>query len=687
MTHPYRAFHRASILGAATAALATAAPAAAQQSDCARDSTQRAPQDSARHTGHEPTMLPCVRVVASSAKRADAASTVVILPTAIRTVPASDAWDIVRQAAGVQVHLQGQGPGFASDAAFRGFTSDHSTDVAMSIDGVPVNEPVSGHAEGYADWNALMPEAVSSVEITKGPAVPWAGNFAMGGVVDVKTRPVAVGTQWSARVGSYGDARLTMLTGDANEGGGWLLAADAQRSDGWRDNSQEWIGHVMANRVWQGADERTWSLAANAYGGKWHSPGFLDTAQYAAGELTPAANPTDGGNEMFGAVRGALSRPQWGGTLASSLYAQAGWWNIFLTIPPEGGIGEGVESQTQETDQRRGIGGGTKWSKQLGATHLIAGLEYRAVTAEYQRYYTTGRARDSVFEFDDTPADLKAMYVAISPVVEAHWDATEQLSFGLGGRLDWLYYASEQRTGGPRTSDSRAILTPKLSAIYRFTSAFAAYASFNGGFRSSDGVIVTPALAPTLEDASEIGVRYTGRTVEGSLGFFLINVRNQQSVDPVTLQPTAGGTTRQQGAEIDGRVALTHWAALFAHATVNDAHYVKLITADSVNLAGVPVYQVAKATVDAGFDVEYKSVAGSLWAAYTGPWTPVNEPTVRTSPYTLVNLRATFPISGPWSGAAGIQNIIDQRYVEVRASGFLSPGTPRQFLLTVRHGF
>ena len=252
MRHPSRATRRA-LMNSAIAAGALLAPARAlaqqQQppSDCARDTTQHAPQDSMRHTGHEPTTLPCVRVVASSAKRADAASTVVILPTAIRTVPATDVWDIVRQAAGMEVHLQGQGPGFASDAAFRGFTSDHSSDVAMSVDGVPVNEPVNGHAEGYSDWNSMMPEAVSSVEITDGPAVPNAGNFAMGGVVDVRTKQVAVGTEWSARVGSYGDARLSVLTGDANERGGYLFAADAQRGDGWRDNSQEWISHLMAN--------------------------------------------------------------------------------------------------------------------------------------------------------------------------------------------------------------------------------------------------------------------------------------------------------------------------------------------------------------------------------------------------------------------------------------------------------
>ncbi len=678
---------RARALAPAAAILfAAALHATAQQPDTTRkpaaDSTTRAPRDST----HGMTSMPVIRVVAPPTHRADAASSVIILPSAIRTVPATDAWDIVRQTAGVEVHLQGQGPGFASDAAVRGFTSDHSTDDAAFIDGVPLNETVSGHAEGYADWNALIPEAVKRVEVTKGPASPWAGNFAMGGTMNVITVPMNLGTEWSARVGSWGDARVQLLTGDETADGGWMFAGDLQRADGWRDNSQEAIGHLMVSRVWYGDGGSTYTLGVSGYGGGWHSPGFISDSQYKAGDLTAATNPTDGGNEGFGTVRFAMERDAWRGTLTSSLYAHGGTWHIFLTIPPEGGIGEGVQSQTEELDQRFGMGGTTRWAKQLGETHLEVGIDYRVVEAQYQRYYTTDRVRDSIFSFDETPANLSALYGGIAPVVEAHWDVTRDLSLGIGGRLDWIYYESGQRSGGPTTSDGQWIASPKLSAIYRFTNALSAYISYNGGYRSSDGAIVTPSLPPALERASELGMRYTGQKVEGSVALFLINVSNQQTVDPVTLQPSSGGTTRQQGVELDGRVGILRWLSVFAHATVNDAHYVHLVTEEGTDLSGQPVFQVAKSTVQAGFDLQQGAFAGSIWAAYTGPWTPVNEPGVLTSPYTLLNLRGVFPVSGDWSGAVGVQNILDHRYVEVQASGFLSPGTPRQLVLSVRHG-
>src|SRR5207248_1389020 len=71
----------------------------------------------------------------------------------IQLTPARNPYDLLRQAAGVEVHEQGQGPGFASDASLRGFSSDHSTDLALWIDGVPINEPVNGHSEGYNDFS------------------------------------------------------------------------------------------------------------------------------------------------------------------------------------------------------------------------------------------------------------------------------------------------------------------------------------------------------------------------------------------------------------------------------------------------------------------------------------------------------------------------------------------------------
>jgi len=50
-----------------------------------------------------------------------------------QNVTAQNTYDLLRQTSGLEVHDQGQGPGFASDASLRGFSSDHSTDLALWI--------------------------------------------------------------------------------------------------------------------------------------------------------------------------------------------------------------------------------------------------------------------------------------------------------------------------------------------------------------------------------------------------------------------------------------------------------------------------------------------------------------------------------------------------------------------------
>ena len=99
-------------------------------------------------TGRKSTRLQAVTITTTRADRDEPRATTNVAPELIRLTPATNTWDLARQTAGIEVHDQGQGPGFASDASIRAFSSDHSTDLSLWIDGVPVNEPVNGHAEG-----------------------------------------------------------------------------------------------------------------------------------------------------------------------------------------------------------------------------------------------------------------------------------------------------------------------------------------------------------------------------------------------------------------------------------------------------------------------------------------------------------------------------------------------------------
>src|SRR6185312_5856798 len=104
--------------------------------------------------------------------------------------------------------------------------SDHSSDVLLSIDGVPINLPVHGHVEGYSDWSILSPATVSALRVITGPASPLYGDFSLAGVVEVFTAADATGTSGSLGGSSHGDASGWLRSGGRSDGGGFLLAGE-----------------------------------------------------------------------------------------------------------------------------------------------------------------------------------------------------------------------------------------------------------------------------------------------------------------------------------------------------------------------------------------------------------------------------------------------------------------------------
>ena len=280
------------------AVLAMTATAAQAQSV---DTTAR--PDSARVTQLETINVTAERPRAS----APPVTTIEVPPAELRRTFAADAYDLLRRTSGIEVHQQGQGPGFASDAVIRGFSSDHSSDVLLTVDGVPINLPVHGHVEGYSDWSILSPPAVSALRVITGPASPLYGDFSLAGVVEVFTAADAAGTSGSVTGSSDGDAGGWVRSGRRSDTGGFLLAGEGRRQQGWRDNSAYWLGNGTV-RGWRRAGSGRLEGGLSLYGSSWDSPGFLSVDDYNADRLTNAMDPTDGGSAYRGIATDASPR-------------------------------------------------------------------------------------------------------------------------------------------------------------------------------------------------------------------------------------------------------------------------------------------------------------------------------------------------------------------------------------------
>jgi outer membrane cobalamin receptor len=130
----------------------------------------------------------------------------------------------VLEAAPGLIATQHSGEGKANQYFLRGFNLDHGTDLALTLDGMPLNLRSHAHGQGYADVNFLIPELLAGMRVRKGPYGADQGDFATSGqldmaLVDALARPMA-----QASAGSFGYWR-GLAAGSFALGPGTLLLA------------------------------------------------------------------------------------------------------------------------------------------------------------------------------------------------------------------------------------------------------------------------------------------------------------------------------------------------------------------------------------------------------------------------------------------------------------------------------
>ena len=117
---------------------------------------------------------------------------------------------------------QHSGDGKANQYFLRGFNLDHGTDLATSVDGVPVNMPTHGHGQGYTDINFVIPELVQSIEYRKGTYYAETGNFSAAGAVDMRYRR-SLDAPMVVLEGGEDNYMRSLIAGSAEVGGGTVV--------------------------------------------------------------------------------------------------------------------------------------------------------------------------------------------------------------------------------------------------------------------------------------------------------------------------------------------------------------------------------------------------------------------------------------------------------------------------------
>lgn len=203
------------------------------------------------------------------------------------------------------VIAQHAGGGKAEQIFARGFDADHGTDVAISVDGTPVNMVSHAHGQGYADLHFLIPEVVPRVEVRKGPFDARDGDHATAAAVEFRTLdrlPAGVGI---ARVGSFRTGHVTALVpigGSASQPGGYVAAA-AHTSDGPCDAPQDYRRYNLFGK-WTMPVTRDAELVASAsgFGARWDASGQIPERAVAAIGRFGAIDPTEAAEQKAAAA-------------------------------------------------------------------------------------------------------------------------------------------------------------------------------------------------------------------------------------------------------------------------------------------------------------------------------------------------------------------------------------------------
>lgn len=526
---------------------------------------------------------------------------------------------------------QHSGAGKANQYFLRGFNLDHGTDLAASLDGVPLNLPSHGHGQGYLDLNLLTPEFVHDIAFKKGPYSAENGDFATAGAVAFETADHLHGDglqAWAGENDYYRAVGSKALTDNV------LVAADLSTARGAWTNPEDLRKINLLGRALAGG----WSITALAYDARWNATDQIPRRAVEAGALgrLDAIDTTDGGNTsryMLSARRRDLLRG-----LDAVVYVQRYTLDLysnftyFLDDPVNG-------DQFEQVDRRWVYGGslvkrwslGDGWSARTGVSARVDDI------GQVGLYRTTARVRRATVRQD-----------ALTEWSTALWGEASrrfgELEATFGLRADAM--GADVDAGDPRNAGTVSDLqvSPKLALAWRVARTFELYADAGRGFHSNDarGAVITvdpvtgeaaeraPLLSPT--DGAELGLRWKRGDLTLTAAAWALRVDSELVYVGDAGFTEASGATRRRGVELladwrptpslslTGSFAATH--ARFANDPPEGSHIPNAVS--SVLSAGANWTPVKGSTLS----LTYRRLGGAPL---------VEDNSVRSRPTSLVN--------------------------------------------------
>ncbi|OMG59415.1 TonB-dependent siderophore receptor [Brevundimonas sp. ZS04] len=579
------------------------------------------------------------------------ASVTVLTQAAIEARQTPAMVELLAQTPGVSFTRNG-GVGTSTGVNIRGAESQHTV---VLIDGVKLNDPSS--TQGGFNFGNLLVGDTARIEVLRGAQSTLWGSQAIGGVVNIVTAEPTEALQGSldAEVGARGTTYFRGGVGGANERLSWHLAASRYDTDGFSAFAKGTEDDGYANTGLSGR---------------------LNVKVTDAVSLDLRSVWSSGRND-FDAFNG--DSREYGKT--QELVAYAGL-NFDLL---DGRFRNRIGYAHTDTDRRN-------FNPDNKVQTLTFDAEGQNRRWEYQGAFAFTEALNATFGLEHEKSEMKTR----SP---GDWNPNP--AFGRGeaelnsayGQVQWTVLDGLTLTGGLRYGDHAQYgdnLLGQVAAAWALNEGDTVVrASWGQGFRAPGLYELYSEygnlnLQPEEFDSWEIGVEqrlfdravvsatYFNRQADNEIRY---NGCSTPSTDPLCTVNGAGRwgyyrnvqKTEAQGVELVGRMDVTERLNVSANYTWTDAKSASGAT-DGKRLTRRPEH-MANFAADYAFAFGLKT---GVAVRYVGETFNNDTNTVKVDAYTLVDLRASYPINDTLEVYGRIENAFDEDYQTVLNYG--APG-------------
>jgi iron complex outermembrane recepter protein len=658
---------------------------------------------SASSAADAPTALGEITVTGTregQARSETPATVSVISEEAVREVAPAHPSELMGRVPGVHVNVTG-GEG-------------HATAIRQPITTAPVylflEDGIPTRSTGFFNHNALyevnVPQA-GGVEVLKGPGTALYGSDAIGGVVNVLTRPAPLTPEAELRLegGEHGWVRLLGSAGNTWGEDGLRADLNLTRTDGWREATgyERQSATLRWDRFFEsGAALKTVLSASNidqetAGSSRLSREDYLDN---------PTLNYTPISFREVRAVRlsTAYERESARSLLSITPYLRYNEMDLLAnwTLASDPSVSEtGHASAGLLLKYRRDFA--------PLRTRLIVGadLDYSPGSRFEQSITTTRDGRVfTAYAINETIYDYDVTFMAASPYVHLELSPLERLRLTGGLRYDAMRYdydnkLGELTTGRHRRPASTKVdfrhLSPKLGLTYAFTPVLNGFAAYSHAFRvPSEGQLFrqgsaanTVDLEPVKADNYELGLRgQLGKVTWETSVYYMVkkdDILTFTHPDD-TRETVNAGETLHRGFEAALGAPLTR-ELRFDLAYSRSRHtFEEWVTRTGTDFSGKEMSSAPRSLTNARLGYRPARLQGAAleleWQRVGSYWLD-DENTARYDGHDLFNLRGSYAVTKRLELDARVANLADERYATAaalsRGQEEFAPGLPRTY--------